>query len=78
MGVTRHGFIGDMTTAMPPMASFTELIRAALRTTTAGVTEGSRRNARAALDARSADTDAAAFVLAALTPAHQTPRRRSA
>jgi hypothetical protein len=67
-----------MTSAIPPMASFTELLRAALRTTTAGVTEGSRRNARAALDARSADTDAAAFVLAGLAPARPTPRRRSA
>jgi hypothetical protein len=63
---------------MPPMASFSELLRAALRTTTAGVTEGSRRNARSAIDARSADADASTFVLAALAPAQTTPRRRSA
>jgi Arc/MetJ-type ribon-helix-helix transcriptional regulator len=67
-----------MTTAMPPMASFSELLRSALRATLAGVTEGSRRNARSALDARAADTESAAFVLAALAPAASAPHRRSA
>jgi hypothetical protein len=67
-----------MTTAMPPMASFSELLRAALRTTLAGVTEGSRRNARSALDARAADQESAAFVLAALAPTGSGPHRRSA
>lgn len=67
-----------MTTAMPPMASFSELLRAALRTSLAGVTEGSRRNARAALDSRAADAESTAFVLAALTPAGHGAERRSA
>jgi hypothetical protein len=63
---------------MPPMASFTELLRAALHTSTAAVTEGSRRNARSALDARAADTHAAGLLLASLAPATPAPRRRSA
>jgi hypothetical protein len=67
-----------MTTAMPPMASFSELLRAALRTTMAGVTEGSRRNARSALDSRAADAETSAFVLATLAPAAPGAHRRSA
>jgi hypothetical protein len=67
-----------MTSAMPPMAPFSELLRAAMRTSLAGVTEGSRRNARAALDSRAADAESSAFVLAALRPAGQGSHRRSA
>jgi hypothetical protein len=51
------------------MASFSELVRAALRTSTAAVTEGSRRNARSAIRARAADDASATTVLAALAPA---------
>ncbi len=67
-----------MTTAMPPMASFSELLRAALRTSMAGVTEGSRRNARSALDSRADDAETSEFVLANLAPAAPSPHRRSA
>jgi hypothetical protein len=51
------------------MASFSELVRAALRTSTAAVTEGSRRNARSAIMARAADDASATTLLAALAPA---------
>lgn len=55
-----------MTSAMPPLASFTERLRTALHTTTAAVSAGFRRNARSALEARTADPVAAGRVLAAL------------
>jgi hypothetical protein len=63
---------------MPPMASFSQLLRAAVHTSLAGVTEGSRRNARAALDSRAADAESSAFVLATVRPAGQGTERRSA
>jgi hypothetical protein len=63
---------------MPPMASFSQLVRAAVRTSLSGVTEGSRRNARSALDSRAADAESSAFVLAALRPAGHDAQRRSA
>jgi hypothetical protein len=58
-----------MTTALPPLASFSELLRSTLRTSTHAVTEGSRRNARDAINARVADAEAAGVVLASLAPA---------
>lgn len=55
-----------MTTALPQMATLSELIAATVRAASARVTEGSRRNARQALDTR-ADADRhGAGVLAAL------------
>jgi hypothetical protein len=53
---------------MPPMATFSELLRAALRTSTAAVSEGSRRNASSAIQARQQDGEAATQLLAALAP----------
>jgi hypothetical protein len=41
-----------MTRELPAMAPFAELVRLATRAASARVVEGSRRNARAALDAR--------------------------
>ena len=70
-----------MTTAMPPLATFSELLRSTLRTSMAAVTEGSRRNARDAIHARVADTEAAGVLLAALAPtsvANPVVHRRSA
>ncbi|MGZ4609582.1 MAG: hypothetical protein ACXV2H_04905 [Actinomycetes bacterium] len=61
------------------MASFSELLRAALRTTTAAVTEGSRRNAQAAICARTQDAEAAARLLSSLAPSSApVPYSRSA
>jgi hypothetical protein len=56
------------------MASFSELLQTALHTTTAAVTEGSRRNARAAISARTDDAQAAAQLLASLAPTTSTTR----
>jgi hypothetical protein len=56
------------------MATFSELVRTAARTTTAAVTDGSRRNARAAIKARTDDADAAALLLATLDPAPAATR----
>lgn len=68
-----------MRPATLPMATFSELVRTALRTTTAAVTDGSRRNARAAIIARTDDADAAALLLASLAPTSAaTPYPRSA
>jgi hypothetical protein len=50
------------------LASFTELLRSTLRTSTNAVTEGSRRNARDAINARVADSEAAGVLLASLAP----------
>lgn len=55
-----------MTTAIPPLASFSELLRSTVRTSMAAVTEGSRRNARDAIHARVVDAEAAGQLLAAL------------
>jgi hypothetical protein len=66
---------------MPPLATFSELLRSAMRTSMTAVTEGSRRNARDAITARVADTEAAGLVLAALAPAstaNPVPHPRSA
>jgi hypothetical protein len=57
-----------MTTALPPLASFTELLRSTLRTSTNAVTEGSRRNARDEINARVTDAEAAGILLASLAP----------
>jgi hypothetical protein len=57
-----------MTTAIPPLASFSELLRSTVRTSMAAVTEGSRRNARDAINARLVDAEAAGQLLAALAP----------
>lgn len=68
-----------MTPVMPPVATFSELLRTALYTTTAAVTDGSRRNARAAIKARTDDADATARLLASLAPTPATaPFPRSA
>jgi hypothetical protein len=65
-----------MTTALPPLATFSEILRTTLRTTLNAVTEGSRRNARDAISARVADDEAADLLLSALTPT--SPPRASA
>jgi hypothetical protein len=57
-----------MTTALPPLATFSELLRSTLRTSMNAVTEGSRRNARDAIKARVTDAEAAGQLLAALAP----------
>jgi hypothetical protein len=57
-----------MTTAIPPLATFSELLRSTVRTSMAAVTEGSRRNARDAINARVVDAEAAGQLLAALAP----------
>jgi hypothetical protein len=57
-----------MTTAMPPLATFSELLRSTVRTSMAAVTEGSRRNARDAINARVVDAEAAGQLLATLAP----------
>ena len=57
-----------MTTALPPLATFSELLRSTLRTSMNAVTEGSRRNARDAINARVADAEAAGQLLATLAP----------
>jgi hypothetical protein len=57
-----------MTTAIPPLATFSELLRSTVRTSMAAVTEGSRRNARDAINARVDDAEAAGRLLAALAP----------
>jgi hypothetical protein len=41
-----------MTRALAPMASFSELVSTAVRATTSHLAEGSRRNAREALETR--------------------------
>jgi hypothetical protein len=56
-----------MTTAIPPLATFSELLRSTVRTSMVAVTEGSRRNARDAINARVADAEAAGQLLAALS-----------
>jgi hypothetical protein len=61
-----------MTTAIPPLASFSELLRSTLRTCLNAVTEGSRRNARDAISARVADAEAAGLLLATLAPTTHT------
>lgn len=57
-----------MTRALPPMASFSELVTTALRAATVRVTEGSRRNAREALEARAELARQGIDTLAALGP----------
>jgi hypothetical protein len=57
-----------MTTAIPPLATFSELLRSTVRTSMAAVTEGSRRNARDAIMARVIDAEASGQLLAALAP----------
>ena len=57
-----------MTTALPPLASFSELLRSTVRTSMKAVAEGSRRNARDAISARVTDAEAAGQLLAALAP----------
>lgn len=69
-----------MTTEMPALASVSELLRTALRATTAAVTEGSRRNARVAIAKRASDAELAEHALAALppSPTAAVPHRRTA
>jgi hypothetical protein len=57
-----------MTTALPPLATFNELLRSTVRTSMNAVTEGSRRNARDAISARATDAESAGQLLAALAP----------
>ena len=65
-----------MTTALPPLATFSELLRSTVRTSMASVTEGSRRNARSAISARVADAEAAGQLLATLrTHSRRRPRQ---
>lgn len=58
-----------MTTHLPPMTTFGELLRTALGTATHQVVEGSRRNARTALELRGADARRGEELLATLAPA---------
>ena len=62
-----------MTRALPPMASFSELVSTALRAATVRVTEGSRRNAREALDVRAELARQSVEVLAGV-PASRSAR----
>jgi hypothetical protein len=63
-----------MTTAIPPLASFSELLRSTVRTSMTAVTEGSRRNARDAINARVVDAEVAGQLLAALAPTPSTAK----
>lgn len=67
-----------MTTSLPRMNSFAALLQTALSTSTATVTEGSRRNARDALRLRDADAEAARRLLAAVAPAESSRAARGA
>jgi hypothetical protein len=71
-----------MTRALPPMASFSELMTTAVRAATHHLAEGSRRNAREALEVRYDLTRDGFEVMAALSPrrsdvASLPPRHRS-
>ena len=55
-----------MTRALPPMASFSEIVSTTVRAATSRLAEGSRRNARDALEARYELTREGSEVLAAL------------
>jgi hypothetical protein len=57
-----------MTRALPPMASFSELVTTAVRAATHHLAEGSRRNAREALEVRYDLTRDGFEVMAALSP----------
>jgi hypothetical protein len=57
-----------MTRALPPMASFSELVSTTVRAATHHLAEGSRRNALDALEARYDLTRQGSEVLAALPP----------
>ena len=62
-----------MTRALPPMASFSELVGTALRAATGHLAEGSRRNAREALEVRYELTRQGREVMAALPARHGRP-----
>jgi hypothetical protein len=62
-----------MTRELPAMAPFADLLRIAARTASSRVVQGSRRNARAALEARHESLRHGREVLAAL-PAQPAPR----
>ena len=55
-----------MTRALPPMASFSQLVNTAVRAATFHLVEGSRRNAREALEVRHDLTRQSFEVVAAL------------
>jgi hypothetical protein len=55
-----------MTRALPPMASFSEIVSTTVRAATSRLAEGSRRNALDALEARYDLTREGSEVLAAL------------
>jgi hypothetical protein len=57
-----------MTRALPPMASFSELVTTTVRAATQHLAEGSRRNAREALEVRYDLTREGFEVMAALSP----------
>jgi hypothetical protein len=68
-----------MTPALAPMASFSELLSTAVRASTARLAEGSRRNAREALETRYDLARQGREILATLPqrPAHlSAPRTR--
>ena len=67
---------------LSPMATFSEIVHTAVRAATHQVSEGSRRNARVALQAREARLRESADILASLPDqrrrATEPRRRRSA
>ena len=73
--VTVLGSSGGMTRALPPMASFSQLVSTAVRAATAHLAEGSRRNAREALEVRYDLTRQGFEVVAALQPRPARSRR---
>ncbi len=68
-----------MTQALPPMASFSELVTTAVRAATHHLVEGSRRNAREVLEVRYDLTRQGFEVMSQLPPRRTTvtpvPRR---